>query len=74
MRTGALIRPITIKTSSSIEARLGITLIDIKLAIASSESSETQASEGIDSIHTSTTVEARATVVQKKRFFFQTCF
>lgn len=69
MRTGALIRPIAIKTSSSIEARLGVTLIYIKLAVASSESSETQASEWIDSIHTSTTIKAWATTEQEIDLF-----
>lgn len=38
MRTGALVRPIAVKTSASIEARFGVTLIDIILAVAASES------------------------------------
>lgn len=37
MRTGALVRPITVKTSSSIEAGFGVTLVDIILAVAASE-------------------------------------
>lgn len=60
MGTGALVRPITVETGSSIEARFRVTLIDIVLAVAASESRETQAGECIDSVHASATIEARA--------------
>lgn len=60
MRTGALVCPITVKTRSPIEARFGVTLIDIILTVAASESRETQAGESINSIHTGATIEARA--------------
>ena len=51
MGAGALVRPVTVKTGSSIEARFGVTLVDIVLAVAAGESRETQAGECIDSIH-----------------------
>lgn len=38
VRTGALVRPITVQTRASIEARFGVTLVDIILAVAASES------------------------------------
>lgn len=63
--TGALVRPITVKTSASIEAWFGVTLIDIILAIAASESRQTKAGECIDSIHTCAPVEARAEMTKK---------
>lgn len=60
VRARALVRPVTVEASSSIEARLGITLIDVILAVAASESRETLAGEGVDSIHAGASVEARA--------------
>lgn len=62
MRTRALVGPITVKTCASIEAGLGVTLVDIILAVAASESRQTEASERIDSIHTGATIETRAEV------------
>lgn len=64
MRTGAFICPITVKASTSIETWFGVTLIDIILAVAASESRQTQAGEGIYSIYTGTTIEARAEQTQ----------
>lgn len=66
MRTSAFVRPITVKTSSSIETWFGVTLINIILAVAASESRQTQTGERIDSIHTRATVEARAKQKQEK--------
>lgn len=60
MRTGALVCPITVQTSASIEARFGVTLVDIVLTVASGKSRQTQAGKGIDPIHTGATIEARA--------------
>lgn len=67
MSTGALVRPITVKTCASVEAWLGVTLIDIVLAVAASESRQTQAGEWINSIHTGATVEARAEETQDNK-------
>lgn len=70
MRTGALVCPITIKTSASIEAWLRVTLIDIILTVAASETSQTQAGEGVNSIHTGSAIEARTVQRnQVKRFY-----
>lgn len=60
MRAGALVCPVTVHTTASIEARFGVTLIDIILTVAAGKSRQTQAGEGIDSIHTGATIEARA--------------
>lgn len=38
VRTGALVCPVAVKTRAPIEARFGVTLVDIILAVASSES------------------------------------
>lgn len=38
MRTGAFVRPVTVKTRASVEARFGVTLIDVILAVAAGES------------------------------------
>lgn len=59
-RTGALICSIAVKTCATIEAGLGVTLVDVILAVAASESRQTETGEGVDAIHTGATVEARA--------------
>lgn len=64
-RTGALICSITVKTCATIEAGLGVTLVDVILAVAASESRQTETGEGIDAIHTGATIEARAEVSQE---------
>lgn len=67
MGAGALVRPVTVKTSSSIEAWFGVTLVDVILAVAAGESRETQTGERIDSIHASATIEARAAETQENK-------
>lgn len=63
-RTGALICSVTVKTCATIEAGLGVTLVDVILAVAASESRQTETGEGVDAVHTGATVEARAKVSQ----------
>lgn len=71
MRTGALVCPITVKTGASIEAWLRVTLIYVILTVAASETSQTQAGEGVNSIHTGAAIKARAVQRnQVKRFHF----
>lgn len=66
MRTGTFICPIPVITSSSIETGLGVTLVDIILAVAASEPMETQTGESVDSIHTRSTIKAGAAEKQKQ--------
>lgn len=63
-RTRALICSVTVKTCAAIEAGLGVTLVDVILAVAASESRQTEAGEGVDAVHTGATVEAGAEASQ----------
>lgn len=60
MRARAFVRPVTVQASPSVEAGLGVALIDVILAVAASEAGQAEASEHVDSIHTSAAIEARA--------------
>lgn len=68
VRTGALVCPITVHTTASIETWFGVTLIDIILTVAAGKSRQTQAGEGIDSIHTGATIETRAKETQENEY------
>lgn len=63
-RTRALICSVTVETCAAIEAGLGVTLVDVILAVAASESRQTEAGEGVDAVHTGATVEAGAEASQ----------
>lgn len=58
--TSALVRPIAVLTRASVQAWLGVTLINVMLAVAAREAGWTDAGEGVDAIHTGPTVEAGA--------------
>lgn len=74
MRTGALVCPVTVQTGASIEARSGVALIDVILTVAAGESGQTQAGEGIYSIHAGAAIEAGAKEMQRNSYFFYTCY
>lgn len=59
MRARAFVCPITVQASPSVEARLGVALIDVILAVAAGETRQAEASEHVDSIHAGAAVEAR---------------
>lgn len=67
MGARAFVRPVTVQASPSVEARLGVTLIDVILAVAASEARQAEASEHVDSIHTGAAIEARAEEENGKR-------
>lgn len=58
VRTGALVGPVAVEAGAPVEARFGVTLVDVMLAVAAGETRQTQAGEGIDAVHTGATVEA----------------
>ena len=60
MRTGALVCPVTIETSASIEAGFGVTLVDVVLAVAPGEAWRAQTRESVDAVHTGAAIEAGA--------------
>lgn len=60
MRARAFVRPVTVQASPSVEARLGVALIDVILAVAAGEARQAEASEHVDSIHASAAIEAGA--------------
>lgn len=70
--TGALICPITVKTRAAVEAGLGVTLVDVVLAVAAGEPRQAEAGEGVDAIHTGAAVEAGAEISKKLKCY--TCF
>lgn len=60
MRAGTLVGAVAVQTGATVEAGLGVTLVDVVLAVAAGEAWQTQAGEGIDAIHAGATIEARA--------------
>lgn len=60
MRARALVRPVTVQASPTVEARLGVALVDVILAVAAGEAGQAEASEDVDSVHAGAAVEARA--------------
>lgn len=60
MRARAFVRPVTVQASPSVEAWLGVALIDVILAVAAGEARQAEASEHVDSIYASSAIEARA--------------
>lgn len=60
MRTGALVCAVTVQAGPPVEARLGVTLVDVILAVAAGEPRQTQAGERIDAVHTGAPVKAGA--------------
>lgn len=59
-RTGALVRPVTVKTRAAVEAGLGVTLVDVVLAVAAGEARQAETGEGVDAVHAGAAVEAGA--------------
>lgn len=60
MWAGALVSAIAIQAGATIQTRFGVALIDVMLAVATSESRWAQTCEGIDTIHTGASIEAGA--------------
>lgn len=60
MRARALVSPVTVQASPTVETRLGVTLVDVILAVAAGEAGQAEASEDVDSVHAGAAVEARA--------------
>lgn len=58
--TGALVRPVAVLTRAPVQARLGVTLVDVVLTVAAREAGQADAGEGVDAIHAGATVEAGA--------------
>lgn len=58
--TSALVRPIAVLTRAAIQARLGVALVNVMLAVAACEARRTDAGEGVDAIHAGPIVEAGA--------------
>lgn len=58
--TSALVGPIAVLTRAPVQARLGVALVDVMLAVAAREAGWTDAGEGIDAIHAGPTIEAGA--------------
>lgn len=60
LRAGALVCAIAVLTGASIHARSGVALVDVMLAVVSSEPLWAQASEAVDAIHTCAAIKTRA--------------
>lgn len=60
LRAGALVCAIAVLTCASIHAGSGVALVDVMLAVVSSEPRWTQAREAVDAIHTCATIKTRA--------------
>lgn len=58
--TGALVCSVTVEARAAIEAGLGVTLVDVILAVAAGESRQAETGEGVDAVHTGAPVEAGA--------------
>lgn len=58
--TGALVCAIAVLTRAPVQARLGVTLVDVVLAVAAREAGQADTGEGVDAIHACATVEAGA--------------
>lgn len=60
MRARALVRPVAVQASPTVEARLGVALVDVILAVAAGEARQAEACEHVDSVNAGAAVEARA--------------
>lgn len=60
LRAGALVCAIAVLTGASIHAGSGVALIDVMLAVVSSEPRWAQAREAVDAIHTCAAIKTRA--------------
>lgn len=60
LRAGALVCAVAVLTGASIHAGSGVALVDVMLAVVSSEPRWTQAREAVDAIHTCATIKTRA--------------
>lgn len=60
MQAGALISAVAVVARAAVLAGFGITLVDVMLAIVARESRRAQTREGVDAVHTSAAIEARA--------------
>jgi len=60
LRAGALVCAIAVLTGASIHAGSGVALVDVMLAVVTSEPSWAQASEAVDAIHACATIKTRA--------------
>lgn len=58
MWAGAFVGSVAVVAGATIQAGLGVTFVDIMLTVAASEARGANTSEGVDPIHTGTTVEA----------------
>lgn len=58
--TSALVRPVAVLARAPVQARLGVTLVDVMLAVAAREAGQAHAGEGVDAVHTGPTIEAGA--------------
>lgn len=60
LRTSALVHPVAVLTRAPVQARLGVALVNVMLAVAAREAGWTDAGEGVDAIHAGPTIEAGA--------------
>ncbi len=60
LRAGALVCAVAVLTGASIQAGSGVALVDVMLAVVSSEPRWAQASKTVDAIHTCAAIKTRA--------------
>lgn len=60
LRAGALVCAVAVLTGASIHAGSGVALVDVMLAVVSSEPRWAQAREAVDAIHTCAAIKTRA--------------
>lgn len=60
LRAGALVCAIAVLTGASIHAGSGVALVDVMLAVVTSEPHWAQACEAVDAIHACATIKTRA--------------
>jgi len=58
--TSALVCSVAVLARAPVQARLGVALINVVLAVAAREAGRADAGEGVDAIHAGPTVEAGA--------------
>ena len=65
MQAHALVGAVAVLAGAAIQAGLGVTLVDIMLAVTASEAWWAYAGEGVDAVHAGASIEAGA--VEKKK-------
>jgi len=60
VRAGALVGAVAVVARATVQAGLGVTLVDVVLAVATREARRAQTREGVDAVHTGAAIEAGA--------------